>query len=184
MAWALGPLPCWAEGLSIKGIALGMTKEELNATHPGFGDKCAELRREPGKVQCSYSPQSRHEGGTIPSLDRIGGVAPTIWLAAMREGRLSSISVRLRTADFDRLFGALKEKLGPPATVQESETQNRMGAKFDNTEAAWRAAGAELTITKRAGKIDTSRLSLESEVERAAADKERKARARKDADDL
>lgn len=184
MAWALAPLFCWAEPLSIKGISPGMTKVELNTAHPGFGDKCTEWRREPGKVRCIYSPQSRHEGGTIPSLDRIGGVAPTLWLASMRDGRLSSISVSVRAADFDRLYDALKERFGPPMTVQESEVQNRMGAKFDNVEAAWRASGNVLLITKRTGRIETSRLEIEAAAEWDASKRERKARAKKDAEDL
>lgn len=189
-AWLLAALlyPTLASGaepLSLKGIAPGMTVEQVDAQHPGLAAKCGVWKD--GGSRCTYSAAreaGRSGAGAIPSLTTLAGINVELWLIRLREGKVASVTVGGSSKDFDRLIAAISEKHGKPTTLTESTIQNRAGASFDQVEAQWIIADTSLQIRKRSGNVDRMMVTLGSKTDRELMEKERQENAKKDATDL
>lgn len=150
-----------AEPITLKGLAPGMTKEQLENAAPQFTVNCREAKGEAGVETCGYYPKQR--GPSIPALDTLAGAPVQGWVAIVRNGIANTISVRLASSEFSRVSTALREKWGKPAGEESSTIQNRMAAKFDQTELTWRVDGAILVVKQRSSNVDTMGIFLSTE---------------------
>jgi hypothetical protein len=176
MRWALtaaallGPGSAAAE-LDIKGWRIGMTVEELQASHAGW--------------RCDL-PSSCYLGGPASAGLTFAGVQPASYTAMFRDGRLSFIGVLLRSDDYRIVTNALTEKYGKPSARSSGHTQNTFGATLDNETLTWQATGVELTATKRGSQqaIDKASVTLTATSTSPAAAARAKEEVRARAKDL
>lgn len=78
----------------------------------------------------------------------------------IHDGKTVSVSVTFSPMRFDSVVGALGAKYGPPASDQQGEVQNRMGAKFDQREVVWKAEGLEMKASLRGSDLTESKLII------------------------
>lgn len=71
-----------------------------------------------------------------------------------KENKLEKVTLVIHPEVFDSLFAVFKKKYGEPTKFDESEIQNRMGAKFSQVEALWIDEERAIQLKKYAGKID------------------------------
>jgi hypothetical protein len=62
--------------------------------------------------------------------------------------------------DFDFVVRTITAALGPPAKSEESEVENRMGAKFPQTVATWSTEHVDVVLQRRARTVDEGFLSI------------------------
>ncbi len=80
-----------------------------------------------------------------------------LFITQTKEGIIQS--VLLSNFDFDLALTSLEAKYGKPETLN-SVIQNRMGAKFDQTEVIWRDGEKKLSLSKHGIEIGKSVLIL------------------------
>lgn len=122
--------------IEIKGLAVGMTEEEVATASRAQGEFTV------GAVASKYS----HSDVSLKFF----------------EGRLDTLYFFFAPAGFSDVLAAVKSKF-PAIKCSESKTQNRMGAQFLQVECELKQAGASLSIRRLAGDIETSSLSLISD---------------------
>lgn len=88
------------------------------------------------------------------------------------------------SARFERIFEGLRERFGPPSSVDQSMVQNRMGAQFPNTTATWRNDQSVILVVQRATAIDEMSLSYRHQVLSAYVERENKKLEGKPSDKL
>jgi len=77
------------------------------------------------------------------------------------QGRLGDITVRFSSARFAEVLDAYRARFAR-IKCKESVVQNRMGAKFDQTECEHESAAGLVRLTKRGSNLDTAEVSLTS----------------------
>lgn len=180
----LAPLASNAEPVTLKGLAPGMTKAQIEEAHKGITRLCTKPAHRPGGELCGYSTK-KGSLADIPALDSFAGVPATMWLVVLKDGVATSVGVNLESGYFERVAAALTERWGSPASREASVVANRMGAQFDQVEAKWRIDGSVLIATKRGSKVDEMRVTLTTSAAMADADRERReVQPKKDAADL
>ncbi len=174
-----------AEPITLKGLGPGLTKEQMDAVHPGLAKHCHIISQ---KQACFYGGAPARESGlpNIEALNTFAGVPIKMWDFDMRDGHLSSIFIILPTSRFDAVVSAMKERLGPPTKSEVSTVQNRMGATFDQTEVVWALSheGSILAVTKRGYKVDEMRVHLTSKASLDEFDNIRKQEQKAGAKDM
>lgn len=170
-----------AEPISLKGLAIGMTKGQMEEFAPGFGRTCVEHLERNGVIPCGFSEGS----STRPlSLATLAGAQVKSWVMLMSNGALSMVMARFPASEFDGVVAALTEKYGRPKSIEKTSVQNRMGASFPQIEITWRQDGTTLVAKKLDLNIETMSVQLTSDESAARAVEDAKARAKKNANDL
>ena len=77
--------------------------------------------------------------------------------------RLAAVNLSFESQDYDRLSRAFTAKFGAPDSTWSEVLQNRMGAEFANTSAAWRRGGIVLTLKRYGSSLDHGRAVMRSE---------------------
>jgi hypothetical protein len=176
---AILALPSMA--MDIKGVKIGMSAEEVKAKFPHL--KCAPMKD--GREICGDSrPADKPTYSMVaPELESFGGQRVLGFLVQFNGGAVRFVSVRLKSSDFIYVTAALEEKYGPPKVKSDSVVQNRMGAKFDQSEYQW---GDEHNIAARRRSSDLSLMEviLRSKALMRQEVEEMKARAKGAAKDL
>lgn len=162
-----------AEPIVIKGLAPGLTKEQLEAVHPGMTRSCHEPDKNPTTTELCGS-------SGIADLSTFGGVHAKLYLAHLRDGIVHTITISISPDDYDAAVAALTERFGKPVERKASIVKNRMGAEFDQVQTTWRRDGSILVGTKRAGSVDMSNfhLALEKDFEERNRRRKEDAKAR------
>ena len=75
-------------------------------------------------------------------------------------GKFCSYEVTFPASRFDFIYGALESALGKPSARDETPTQNRMGATFDQSVVRWQSETTLVLLSKRSDKIDTGKLTV------------------------
>jgi hypothetical protein len=141
-----------------------MTKEEIDAAHPGLKKGCTATKDSSRTTEiCGYSPSTEPILPSIPSLDTFGGKRVKSWLVMFRDTKAHTVGVTLPTASFDEVIASMKERYGAPTSEKASTVQNRMGASFDQTEVEWRVGGSIIAARRRASNINDMRILLSDE---------------------
>lgn len=165
LAALLLPAVACAAPLELKGMRPGMTKDELAAARPEIVARCFQNSTTGGLELCRYVGAA-----ATGELDTFAGAFVQSWTASLSGGRVVSVAILLHSNFFDRVADAMVERFGKPAR-RDGATQNRLGARFDQAELTWRRDGHVLQITKRAGSVDDTIVTLsdpKAEHERAA----------------
>jgi len=174
-----------AEPYDLRGIRLGMSLTQFRAMpHPDGKKTKAICQGDPeagrmflypsgpgadvGAIECniyefkspSYSPNlspSWHEAGLnvatigvymeyefIPDPEKNGEYA------------LYLMIVRSNVGNWETFWSAYNTKYGPPDSLSDASTQNRMGAIFNNVEAVWDNSESTITLVKRYLRVDNT----------------------------
>ena len=151
------------EPITLKGIAPGMTLDELELAIPNFSAACSPSadktlsQAEDGR--CSYF-RPRYTNPVIETFHTFADKHVSSWRFYGRESRLHAIVLAFDPDNYVDICKALTAKYGIPKTSSET-ISNRMNAKFENVTAVWRRGTQALTATRYAGDIETSSLLLE-----------------------
>ncbi len=183
-AFLLAALPCLAlaEPISLKGLAPGMTKDQMRQAHDSLGGGCMRPERDPTVDEvCGYSTKY-HKG--IPALHTLAGVDVDQWTILLKDGVVHTIIVTLPADKFDAVEAATIERWGKPKSRSVGTVKNRMGASFDQVQADWVSDGTFLRAMKRGGKVDQASFYLTTERGMAERDKARKDQAKAGAKDM
>jgi len=146
-----------ASALDLKGIKLGMTREEFLALFP---EKPASLKPLPNTSICFSN------GGFCGvNVGTIAGIPMTLNVNFI-DGKVADVySGRFDPAQFEQVVEALKSKFGPPTTTAMGKVQNRMGNSFDNPHYVWKFPEGELRASRfmpGARTLDISELRIAS----------------------
>ena len=168
-AVVVAALPHAAFGeFELKGIRLGMTKDELVTAHPGLD--CS--------LVCYYT---RGRSKSARSLDTLGGAPVKTWdFKFNSEGKLASGYAILHASSGATITAALTEKFGKPASVEEGEFKTAAGYKGPKVTTTWVEGDNIITFANPSGKIDEMRVEIYSKVQREAEIEAFKARSKKD----
>lgn len=180
----LAALPCiaLAEPITLKGLAPGMTKAQVNEMHSPVASGCMTRERDPTTDEmCGYSTKV-HSG--IPALHTFADVNVGSWVLMFKGGVVHTVMVSFGAGDYDRIEEALSERWGKPVSRKAGTVKNRMGAEFDQIEATWTRDGSVLRAAKRGSKVDEGSLMLTTSRSMQSRDQERKDAAKKAAKDM
>ena len=122
--------------IEIKGITIGMPMQDYKAIIATNGD-------------------------AFFSIGGVTGKSPMPPMFEHREGKLDSFVFFFEPQEFSRVLEAVKSKY-PSMGCKNSEVQNRMGASFPQVECVLAGTNSTLRVSKYAGDITTSMLSLTS----------------------
>lgn len=151
------------EPITLKGMAPGMTLEELELIIPNFSAACSPPANltfaGPDGEPCSYV-RPRYRGPTIETFHTFADKYVNSWRFYGRENKLHAILLTFDPENFIEISKALTAKYGAPK-ISSQTLSNRMNAKFENVTAVWRRGTQTLTATRFAGDIETSSLVLE-----------------------
>lgn len=125
----------YGAGLEIKGVRIGMTKEEWLSKF--------------GSLDVSYFTV----GGALGKYEKIRPV--------FHEGKLDSFHFFFHSDYFDDVLGAVKTKY-PRIRCSKSTVANAMGAKFTQVSCSLGDNTGVLSLSRFVSDIDTSCLSLTS----------------------
>lgn len=176
--------------LEIKGLALGLTEEQLHSrlpgafeckTHENIGRACySSVHTEPAGCRSLRRLPSQQCNAAERELYEFGPITPTIYAVNFdSDGRAGRMSVGFNTADYLPLSAALVAKYGAPTSDENRAVKNRMGAEFDNRTLVWRRPDGVMTLQQRAGSVDRGNLVIMAVgfVERTSGDQAEKAKA-------
>lgn len=183
--FAIAALPSFA--LDLKGLEPDMPLAEAARIidNPEFIGKCSPSPNHPSRLSCYYA--SRYAGKTMPRVamfDTLAARPVETWMVVHNGDKLDSILVYMKSMNYDHVIAALTEKWGMPTKVEQSEIQNRMGAKFDQSLVEWAQGEHLLRVRKRASKVDEMSLLLTSKRAAQEAELESKDQAKKAGKDL
>lgn len=157
----LVPLAAMAEPITLKGLAPGMTKAQIEEAHPGFTSRCKEVRTDPTTTEvCVSIGASRAD---LPALVTFAGVRANYYAANLLDGVAHTIIIAIDAGDFAQAESAVSEKYGQPAQRKTSTVTNRMGAAFDQVSVEWRREGSILAGAKRGATVEKGAFTLTSE---------------------
>lgn len=93
---------------------------------------------------------------------RLAGVLPTIYIFHAVEGMIEGIYVAFSKSGFLAIRDALVVKYGEPTETKTEEWKSRAGASFQGQVLTWARSGGEIRVTELGGRIDESRLTMQS----------------------
>lgn len=166
-----------AEPITLKGLAPGMTKAQIEEAHPGFTSKCMQTERDAATTEvCGSRGASRAD---LPALVTFAGVRAISYAALLKGEVAHTVMVVIDQADFEKAESAVTERYGKPASRKLSTVKNRMGAAFDQVDVTWRVAGSVLAGQKRGINVDQASfvLTLERGIEERAGQRKESAKA-------
>lgn len=131
----LFPISSLAQPIEIKGLRVGMTKAEVQKKFPTF------------------------KGFTIAGVRSKHDFLPLE--VSYRSGKLHNLMFIFAPANFDTVFGAIKEKY-PNINCEKSLVGNPMGATFGQVECSLQDSDSVLKLVRYATDISTSVLIVSS----------------------
>lgn len=176
------PLFATAEPITLKGLAPGMTKAQLEEAHPGFTSRCSSPAPNPTTTEICISIGSSR--ADLPALATFAGVRASNYAAHLRDDIVHAITVTIDASDFEQAEAAVTERYGKPVSRKLSTIKNRMGASFDQVDVIWRREGAELSGSKRASKIDEAGFHLTLQSDSGSSERSKKKAAKSGAKDM
>lgn len=141
-----------ALAFEFKGIPLGGTMASFKAAHPAFS--CMV------EVPCDTLSVGIYDEGARAALSYAGVAADSI-SARFIDSKLAIVTIRFKPGGYRQIVEALAEKYGPP-TIERSELQNRMGAKFDQEVATWESSAGRLEVKRFGMTLEMGVLSMAS----------------------
>jgi len=94
--------------------------------------------------------------------ETIAGIPVSTVMLCYYDDKLQIITINFPSKEFSEVADALKEKYGQ-GTVKSEEVHNRMGATFQNETLSWSKADATLRAEKYSSKLDTSRVTFQTD---------------------
>ena len=154
-----------AQPLELKGLTIGVTTStDLRAKFPAteiYGGYATLKWNEHVAGKCGRQNVGPCNSAALDEM-RVAGGLPGNYTIKLLDSVIESIEVTFNNGGYSVAAGALKEKYGPPTAVDNSPSQNRMGATFANERLVWSQETGTITITMRSSKIDESRLTMAS----------------------
>ena len=160
---------CVSADFDIKGVRIGMTKEELGAAHPGLD--CG--------VICYHADtlSSRH----AKTLETLAGVhVKTWWFKFAPDGKLTSSSAILRSSSGPVVTSAFIEKFGKPTAVETAEFKTAAGYRGPKQTTSWADGDTVVTVSYPYGKITEMKVEIYSKAQREAEIEAFKSKSKKD----
>lgn len=191
----------WAQEkprLGFKDIYLGTPKEALRSI---WEEEC---RREIDKgsslratdyTSRPFRNRSKEEQLTLclaePTLTlwtgqytRVGSVSLLSVTVHVKDEKVGGIRLGLSGRDFTAMEAALTEKYGPPLLRTTEVVKNKLGAAFNSEVLTWELKDGTILMKERSGSLNISEVFITSDAFLNATEKERKSRAKKDAEGL
>lgn len=153
--------------------AIDSTEDERRFSYKGIGigDSLAKVERLLPRYEClgkgcifSIESCSRPTGTTSVSVTSIrescrsattfGGADVSYGYIRLIDDKVASIELTISTASMYQLARVLTERFGKATRFTDSQTQNRMGATFDNWEYLWKMDSEKLSAKLRSKNID------------------------------
>lgn len=153
----------------IKGVRIGMTKEELVAAHPGID--CGVL--------CFHSsmPSSSH-AKTLETL--AGARVNSWWFKFAPDGKLKSSYAILGSSSGPVVTSAFIEKFGKPTAAETGEFKTAAGYSGPKQETSWVEGDTVISVTHPYGKITEMKVEIYSKTQRDADVEAFRAKSKKD----
>lgn len=120
--------------------------------------ECKQPQREcePGK----YLPQGYKACGGV-GLTLAGAQVGSYWVVDSK-GIIQYFSANFEVLYYPDIKSAALAKWGKPTKQTQGEVSNRMNARFDDETVVWEGEKSTATLHKRSGKVDVSRLVIET----------------------
>jgi hypothetical protein len=167
LLFALFSVVCHSQQLELKGLQVSVsTLSELQEKFPAtrvFGSSAMLTTSAHTSLKCGpvLSRSNACLNAAIDDLRVAGGSAGDYSFDTL-DTVIESIRVSFPISGYDTAAGALKLKYGAPTTTDNTPSQNRMGASFDNERLTWSLPTGTISVSKRGSKIDESRLTMTS----------------------
>lgn len=191
----------WAQEkprLGFKDIYLGMPKEALRQVWEKSCREEIDNRYSKWETDYSSSParkRSKSEQFTLcfsqPSLTlwtgaytKVGSISLLTVSVHVKDEKVGAIRLYLSQRDFEAMEAAIKEKYGPPLLRTVEVVKNKLGAAFNSEVLTWELKDGTILMKERSSSLDMSEVIIASYTFLDEAEKERKARAKKDAGGL
>jgi hypothetical protein len=171
-----------AEPITIKGLAPGITKAQIEELHPGMTSRCRDVPGDPTTDEVCVSIGSSR--ADLPALATFAGVRAKYYAANLRNGTAHTILVAVESSDFASVEAAITERYGKPVERKLSTVKNRMGAEFDQVHTTWRRDDSVLIGRKRSFSVDEAGFQLTAESGIEDREKRRKEGAKASAKDM
>lgn len=194
----------WAQEkprLGFKDIYLGMPKEALR---PIWEESCREgikrgysRWREDWKGWSPGSPpkiRSEQEQLALclaePELSlpqrywKVGSISVITPTVVIKDEKVGGIRFTLLHSDFKAMEAALTQKYGAPLLRTVEVVKNKLGAEFNSEVLTWELKDGTMLMKERSHSLDISEVLIASYAFLDATEKERKSRAKKDAEGL
>jgi len=161
----------FADELSItfKGLALGASMKEFSSKIPDFECMTNSSCSYYDTITCSNSLKSETYSSSklIECFERntFAGARIVDGSAYFDDGKLSSYRLTIRSNRFEDVVEAITDRFGKPISMQSTEVQNKLGAKYLNYHAIWITGETHLNFSKYCGNIEKSCISVTSKSE-------------------
>ena len=156
-------------GITVRGLALGESMKEFSSKLPDFECMTNSSCSYYDTITCSNSLKSQTYSSSklIECFDRntFGGARIVDGNAYFNDGKLSSYRLTIRSNRFQDVIEALTDRFGKPISMQSTEVQNKLGAKYLNYHGIWITGETHLSISKFCGNIEKSCISVTSKSE-------------------
>lgn len=173
---------CAAEPITLKGLAPGITKQQIEERHPGMGTACRAVEGDPTTDEVCVSIGSSR--ADLPALASFAGVRARYYAANLSKGVVHTVIVSFASTDYDTVEAAVTERYGKPAERKLTTVQTRMGAEFDQVTTTWREGDSLLVGRKRSSTIDEAAFQLTTESASQQLQQRRKEGAKASAKDM
>ncbi len=144
-----------AISFEIKGVVPGMTFEQLEKL---TGDLLMCKDEKTPYFTCTYDFDHRNQN-LIEALSTLAEAPARFWHFEFVEGRLKSVSIRIRNGDFQSVAFALVAKFGKPK-IERSSVQTKAGVSYPQEILRWEDKETWLVASRYASDINTSEIVL------------------------
>lgn len=159
---------CASAEFDIKGVKIGMTRDELVAAHPGLN--CDAL--------CFYSDTPSRRAKTLETL--AGARVNSWWFKFAPDGKLKSSYVILGASSGPVVTSAFIEKFGKPTTAETSEFKTAGGYSGPKQETSWVDGDTVISVAHPYSKITEMKVEIYSKTQRDADVEAFRAKSKKD----
>ena len=185
--------------LGFKDIYLGMAKEALRPivergcredaaawasalrkNEPLLSEAVVAERQQEQIKRCLANPPP-----TLPQRYwHVGSILVIMPTVVIKDDKVGGIRLSLMRDDFRAMEAAFTEKYGPPLFRTIEVVKNKLGAEFNSEVLTWELKEGTILMKERSLSLDSSEVFIASYAFLDAAEKERKSRAKKDAQGL
>jgi len=159
---------CASAEFDIKGVKIGMTREELIAAHPGLN--C--------DVACFHAETPSRRVKTLETL--AGARVSAWWFKFSPDGKLKSSNVTLGASSGPVVTSAFIEKFGKPTTAETSEFRTAGGYSGPKQETTWVDGDTVIMVAHPYSKIIEMKVEIYSKTQRDADVEAFRAKSKKD----
>lgn len=98
--------------------------------------------------------------GAESPIPTYGGVPLNSAMFYFGADKLHSILLSIKPDDANQLVESIRLKFGEPVSDERSTAQNRMGARFEQREVVWMAAGTRIKVSRYSSTIERGLASI------------------------